>query len=60
MATAARAGTGTTALVLLLGAAVFLNYVDRGAIGIAAPLLKSELQLTATLFGLIVSAFFWI
>ena len=60
MATAARAGTGTTALVLLLGAAVFLNYVDRGAIGIAAPLLKSELQLTATQFGLIVSAFFWI
>jgi hypothetical protein len=28
-------------LVLLLGAAVFLNYVDRGAIGIAAPLMKS-------------------
>ena len=25
------------ALVLLLGAAVFLNYVDRGAVGIAAP-----------------------
>lgn len=60
MATTARASTGTTALVLLLGAAVFLNYVDRGAIGIAAPLLKSELQLTATQFGLIVSAFFWI
>jgi MFS family permease len=46
--------------VLLLGAAVFLNYVDRGAVGIAAPLMKSELDLTATQFGLIVSAFFWV
>lgn len=60
MATAVRARTGTTALVVLLGAAVFLNYVDRGAIGIAAPLMKSELQLTATQFGLVVSAFFWV
>lgn len=47
-------------LVPLLGAAVFLNYVDRGAIGIAAPLMKSELHLTATQFGLVVSAFFWV
>ncbi|MGZ2412166.1 MFS transporter, ACS family, D-galactonate transporter [Sphingomonas sp. F9_3S_D5_B_2] len=44
----------------LLGAAVFLNYVDRGAIGIAAPLMKSQLGLTATQFGLIASAFFWV
>ena len=48
------------ALVLLLGAAVFLNYVDRGAIGIAAPLMKSELQLSGKEFGLAVSAFFWV
>ena len=47
-------------LVLLLGAAVFLNYVDRGAIGIAAPLMKSELGLSATTFGVIASAFFWV
>jgi MFS family permease len=46
--------------VVLLGAAVFLNYVDRGAVGIAAPLMKSELGLSATEFGLIVSAFFWV
>jgi MFS family permease len=46
--------------VALLGAAVFLNYVDRGAVGIAAPLMKSELGLSATEFGLIVSAFFWV
>ena len=46
--------------MLLLGAAVFLNYVDRGAIGIAAPLMKSELKLSGTEFGLVVSAFFWV
>src|SRR3982751_7011974 len=48
------------ALVLLLGAAVFLNYVDRGAIGIAAPLMKSELGLSEEAYGLVFSAFFWI
>lgn len=46
-------------LVLLLGLAILLNYIDRGAIAIAAPQLKPELGLTATGFGLAVSAFFW-
>jgi MFS family permease len=48
------------ALVLLLGASLLLNYVDRGAIGVAAPLMKSDLGLSATAFGIAVSAFFWI
>jgi MFS family permease len=62
MATVAAARTGRTAsaLVFLLGAAVFLNYVDRGAIGIAAPLMKSELGLSEEAYGLAFSAFFWI
>src|ERR1051326_4892999 len=47
-------------LTLLLGALVLLNYVDRGAIGIAAPKLKDELGLNAAEFGLAVSAFAWI
>ncbi len=52
MATIATATNVTRALViLLLGAAVFLNYVDRGAIAVAAPLMKGELGLTATEFG---------
>lgn len=55
-----RALTPAAALVLLLGASVLLNYVDRGAIGVAAPLMKSDLHLSATDFGLAVSAFFWI
>ena len=48
------------ALMILLGAAVFLNYVDSGAIAVAAPLMKGELGLTATGFGTAVSAFFWV
>jgi MFS family permease len=53
--------SGTSgALVLLLGAAIFLNYVDRGAIGIAAPLMKSDLGLSEEAYGVVFSAFFWI
>lgn len=48
------------ALVFLLGAAVFLNYVDRGAMGIAAPLMKGELGLSEEAYGIAFSAFFWI
>src|SRR3954471_18825323 len=47
-------------LTLLLSALVLLNYVDRGALGIAAPKLKDELLLSATTFGIAVSAFSWI
>jgi MFS family permease len=50
----------TNALILLLGAAVFLNYVDRGAIGIASPLMKSDLGLSEEAYGVVFSAFFWI
>jgi MFS family permease len=47
-------------LTLLLSALVLLNYVDRGALGIAAPKLKDELLLSATTFGIAVSAFSWV
>ena len=47
-------------LVVLIALSVLLNYVDRGAIGIAAPLMKAELELSATGFGTAVSAFFWV
>jgi len=47
-------------LTLLLGALVLLNYVDRGAVGIAAPELKDELALSLTGFGIAVSAFSWV
>ena len=62
MATLARkpATQGASALVLLLGASVTFNYIDRSAIGIAAPLMTSDLGLSATTFGLAVAAFYWI
>jgi MFS family permease len=47
-------------LIFLLGAAVFLNYVDRGAIAMAAPLMKGELGLSDEAYGVAFSAFFWI
>ena len=60
MATLASTRSTVGWLVPLLALSVLLNYVDRGAIGVAAPLMKDELQLSATGFGLAVSAFFWI
>ena len=60
MASIATTRVANRGLILLLGAAVFLNYVDRGAIAVAAPLMKGELGLTATTFGIAVSAFFWV
>jgi MFS family permease len=60
MATLARPAVPTLSLVLLVAAAIFLNYVDRGTVAVAAPLMKAELGLTATGFGIAVSAFFWI
>ena len=46
-------------VVLLLSAAVFLNYFDRGALSIAAPLVQEELQLSPAQMGILFSAFFW-
>jgi MFS family permease len=60
MATIAGSRSTSTALVLLLGLVIFLNYVDRGAIGVAAPLMKTDLELSAFAFGLAVSAFSWV
>jgi MFS family permease len=61
MATMAGSRSATAGtLVFLIGAAVFLNYVDRGAIGIAAPLMKSDLGLSEEAYGVAFSAFFWI
>src|SRR5678815_2823840 len=46
-------------IVPLLALAVFINYVDRGNLATAGPLIKDEMKLSAEAFGLIVSAFFW-
>src|SRR5258708_27832226 len=46
-------------VLLLLALSVFINYLDRGNLSIAAPLLKNELQLSATQLGVLLSSFFW-
>jgi len=43
----------------LLGLSVFINYIDRGNLSIAAPLLKDEFRLSASQLGILLSAFFW-
>jgi MFS family permease len=47
------------ALIALLGAALMINYVDRGTISTAAPLLEKELRLAPDELGWVISAFFW-
>ena len=46
------------ALALLLGAALMINYVDRGTISTAAPLIKAEFALDPVEMGWLLSAFF--
>jgi MFS family permease len=43
----------------LLTIAVTINYVDRGNLSLAAPLLKVEWGLSAAQLGILFSAFFW-
>src|SRR5262249_38025558 len=45
--------------LLLLALSVFINYIDRGNLSIAAPLLKNELGISASKLGILLSAFFW-
>src|SRR5579871_6883875 len=46
-------------VLALLGFSIFMSFVDRGNLSIAAPVLKEELHLSASRLGLLLSAFFW-
>jgi len=46
-------------LLILLALSLFINYIDRGNLSIAAPLLRRELGLSAAQLGILLSAFFW-
>lgn len=46
-------------VLFLLAISVFINYVDRGNLSIAAPMLKEELGMSASQLGILLSAFFW-
>jgi MFS transporter, ACS family, D-galactonate transporter len=46
-------------VLFLLALSVFINYLDRGNLSIAAPMLKNEFHLSATQLGVQLSSFFW-
>ena len=46
-------------LAFLLALSVFINYIDRGNLAIAAPLLKDDLGLSVYQLGILFSSFFW-
>ena len=46
-------------LIGMLALAIFFHAVDRGNLATASPLIRSELKLSNTALGLLLSAFFW-
>jgi MFS family permease len=50
---------GMNRVVLLLALSVFINYIDRSNLSIAAPLLQEELGLSNWQLGKLLSVFFW-
>ena len=47
------------AIVVLLFLSVCINYVDRGSLSVAAPILSDEFSLSPRRLGYLLSAFFW-
>jgi MFS transporter, ACS family, D-galactonate transporter len=48
-----------TPALILLAICILINYVDRGNLSIAAPLLKDELGISASQLGILLAGFFW-
>src|SRR5438552_13522583 len=46
-------------IVFLLLLSVCINYVDRGSLSVAAPILSEEFSLSPSKLGYLLSAFFW-
>jgi ACS family D-galactonate transporter-like MFS transporter len=51
-------GTGTVLLILLV-VSIFINYIDRSNLSIAAPLIQKDMHFSDSQMGLLFSAFFW-
>jgi MFS family permease len=56
---AAQSGGVSARIVTLLTLAAFINYVDRGNLATAGPLIRDQFALSNTQLGLLLSAFFW-
>jgi MFS family permease len=54
-----RSSSEANRVLVLLVFAVGINYIDRGALSVSAPLLSRELALSPARLGLLFSAFFW-
>jgi MFS transporter, ACS family, D-galactonate transporter len=50
---------GRWTLVALISTASFINYLDRGSLAVAMPILSKDLHLDPVAQGLALSAFFW-
>ena len=48
-----------TPALVLLSVCVFINYIDRSNLSLAAPFLQTELRLSPTQLGALLAAFFW-
>ena len=55
----AGAPSSAARVVLLVTASVFINYIDRGNLATAAPLMQDDLHLSASQLGLLFSAFYF-
>src|SRR5262250_3987927 len=51
--------SASTWVVWLLALASFINYVDRGNLATAGPLIRDQFALSNTQLGVLLSAFFW-
>ena len=47
------------ALLILLTISVAINYIDRGALSVSAPVIMKDLHLSPQQMGVVFSAFFW-
>jgi MFS transporter, ACS family, D-galactonate transporter len=56
---ASRLSPELSRLALLLALSIFINYIDRGNLSIAAPHIKDELGLSYSQLGLLFASFFW-
>ena len=50
---------GLSRVAILMALSVFLNYVDRGNLSLAAPLIQGDLGLSFYQLGILFSSFFW-
>ncbi len=57
--TAQRKTTGHVALVGLMAACLFINYIDRGNLATAATQIRADLGLTATAYGTLAAGFYF-